>query len=153
LILKTVNMDGGRKQSIVQVTHSDNVLHVEDSKIRKMSVANPEFARVTHDAKGGVAREKNMTFTQAIKLYPKAVGWSLLLSTAIVMEGYDTALLGNFYAFPQFRQRYGELVEGSDPPSYQVRNAHWSREAIVNICRFLLLGRAVFPTVPKSEKS
>jgi SP family general alpha glucoside:H+ symporter-like MFS transporter len=62
--------------------------------------------------------EKDMSFTQAIKLYPIAVGWSILLS--IVMEGYDTALLGNIYAFPPFTRRYGVLTPNSDPPSYQV---------------------------------
>ncbi|KAH8695585.1 hypothetical protein BGW36DRAFT_398784 [Talaromyces proteolyticus] len=30
-----------------------------------------------------------MTIWQAVCLYPKAIGWSVLLSTAIVMEGYD----------------------------------------------------------------
>lgn len=46
---------------------------------------------------------------QAFKLYPKAVGWSILLSTAIVMEGYDVSLLSNFYALPQFNEKYGKL--------------------------------------------
>jgi SP family general alpha glucoside:H+ symporter-like MFS transporter len=29
-----------------------------------------------------------MTLMQGIKLYPAAIAWSVLLSTAIVMEGY-----------------------------------------------------------------
>jgi SP family general alpha glucoside:H+ symporter-like MFS transporter len=110
----------GPDRHVFHVDHNDNVLRVEDSKIRRMSVANPEFAHLSHEAKGAAHTEKHMTFAQAIKLYPKACGWSILLSTAIVMEGYDTALLGNFYAFPPFQERYGELVPGSDPPSYQV---------------------------------
>ena len=73
-----------------------------------------------NEAKEATDMEKAMSFTQAIKLYPKAVGWSILLSTAIVMKGYDTALLGNFYAFPPFTKRYGVLTPNSDPPSYQV---------------------------------
>jgi SP family general alpha glucoside:H+ symporter-like MFS transporter len=77
-------------------------------------------ADMNFEAKQASHLEKSMSFTQAIKLYPKAVGWSILLSTAIVMEGYDTALLGNFYAFPPFTKRYGVLTPNSDPPSYQV---------------------------------
>jgi MFS transporter, SP family, general alpha glucoside:H+ symporter len=46
---------------------------------------------------------------QGIRLYPKAIGWSLLLSTAIIMEGYDTTLLGSFYAFPEFNKKFGDL--------------------------------------------
>ncbi|KAK9244375.1 general substrate transporter [Lipomyces tetrasporus] len=50
-----------------------------------------------------------MTARQALKIYPKAVGWSILLSLVIVMEGYDTLLLGSFYAFPAFLKKFGEL--------------------------------------------
>lgn len=31
--------------------------------------------------------EKSMSLFQAIKLYPKAVGWSVVLSSALIMEG------------------------------------------------------------------
>jgi SP family general alpha glucoside:H+ symporter-like MFS transporter len=51
--------------------------------------------------------EKSMTLIQAIKLYPKAVGWSVVLSSALIMEGYDLALLGSLYGSPQFNQKYG----------------------------------------------
>ncbi|CAN9082018.1 unnamed protein product [Alternaria sp. RS040] len=51
--------------------------------------------------------EKSMTLIQAIKLYPKAVGWSVVLSSALIMEGYDLALLGSLYGSPQFNRKYG----------------------------------------------
>ena len=53
------------------------------------------------------AQEKNMTLLQAIKLYPKAIGWSMVLSTALVMEGYDLLLLSNLYASPSFNRKFG----------------------------------------------
>lgn len=62
-----------------------------------------------------------MTLWQGLKLYPKAVAWSLLISTCIAMEGYDVCLLSNFYAFPAFNKKYGVL--GPDG-TYQVP-AHW----------------------------
>lgn len=43
--------------------------------------------------------EKNMTIREALKIYKKAVFWSLVISTCVIMEGYDTNLLGNFYAY------------------------------------------------------
>lgn len=61
------------------------------------------------DAKTASDSEHNMTLLQGIKLYPKAVFWSLLISTCICMEGYDVCLLSSFYAFPQFNRKYGEL--------------------------------------------
>jgi MFS transporter, SP family, general alpha glucoside:H+ symporter len=84
-----------------------NVLTASDSAIRRASVANPQFAQLSEDAAGAAFLEQNQTFLQAIKQYPKAVAWSVLLSTAIVMEGYDTVLLANLYGLPQFEKRYG----------------------------------------------
>ncbi|KAF2826131.1 sugar transporter [Ophiobolus disseminans] len=70
--------------------------------------------RVTSDARNATEKEHNMTLMQGIKLYPKAIGWSILISTCIVMEGYDVCLLNNFFGFPQFKRKYGEqLPDGS----------------------------------------
>lgn len=43
-----------------------------------------------------------MTVKECLRLYPKAVAFSLIFSTAIVMEGYDTALLGSFWGFKPY---------------------------------------------------
>lgn len=62
-----------------------------------------------------------MTLTQGLRLYPKAIGWSMLISSLCAMEGYDVSLIGNFYAFPPFNQQFGELQSGG---GYQVP-ARW----------------------------
>ncbi|KZO95967.1 putative maltose permease [Calocera viscosa TUFC12733] len=62
-----------------------------------------------------------MSLGDAFRLYPKAIGWSMLLSTAVIMEGYDTNLLGSFYGYPQFQMKYGEPVGDG---TYQV-TAPW----------------------------
>lgn len=61
-----------------------------------------------------------MTLMQGIRLYPKAVLWSVLISTCIAMEGYDISLVNNFYAFPQFNRKYGEMLANG---SYEVSAA------------------------------
>lgn len=43
--------------------------------------------------------EKELGPAEAIKAYPKAVLWSLVMATCVIMEGYDTNLLGNFFAY------------------------------------------------------
>ncbi|RAK80747.1 putative MFS alpha-glucoside transporter [Aspergillus fijiensis CBS 313.89] len=78
-------------------------------------------ARIIHNAKAATDKERQMTLWQGVKLYPKAVAWSVLISTCIVMEGYDISLVNNFYAFPQFNRKYGELTADG---SYQVP-ARW----------------------------
>ncbi|KAK3905502.1 alpha-glucosides permease MPH3 [Staphylotrichum tortipilum] len=66
--------------------------------------------RVIQGAKAAAEKEQNMTLLQGIRLYPKAIAWSVLISTCIVMEGYDVCLINNFYAFPQFNKKYGEQL-------------------------------------------
>lgn len=61
------------------------------------------------DAQAATTKEHNMTLWQGLKLYPKAIGWSLIFSSVIIMEGYDVVLMGSFYAYPTFREKYGEL--------------------------------------------
>jgi hypothetical protein len=48
---------------------------------------------IIQSAKAGAMKEQNMTLLQGIKLYPKAILWSMLISTCIVMEGFDMALV------------------------------------------------------------
>lgn len=50
--------------------------------------AGPSFLGIIDEAKQATNQEHQMSLWQGIKLYPKAIGWSVLLSTAIIMEGY-----------------------------------------------------------------
>jgi MFS transporter, SP family, general alpha glucoside:H+ symporter len=51
---------------------------------------------VIRGAKAATDKERRMTLWQGVKLYPKAIGWSMLISTCIAMEGYDISLVNNF---------------------------------------------------------
>lgn len=73
----------------------------------KVSAAAPEAHIDTSDpskthpdvidhARSAANKEQQMTLMQGIKLYPKAVAWSILISTCIVMEGFDIVLVNNF---------------------------------------------------------
>ncbi|KKZ63920.1 MFS transporter, SP family, general alpha glucoside:H+ symporter [[Emmonsia] crescens] len=64
-------------------------------------------SEIFEHAKSATDKEQRMTLLQGLKLYPKAAAWSVLISTCIVMEGYDICLVNNFYAFPQWNQKYG----------------------------------------------
>lgn len=62
-----------------------------------------------------------MSLMEGIRLYPKAIFWAAIISLGCVMEGYDIALIGNFYAFDPFNRYFGkEQPDGS----YQV-SADW----------------------------
>lgn len=64
---------------------------------------------LSSEAAAATQDEHRMTIPSALRLYPKAIGWSAAISLAIIMEGYDTALINGFYAFPAFQRRYGDL--------------------------------------------
>jgi SP family general alpha glucoside:H+ symporter-like MFS transporter len=68
-----------------------------------------DIVATLNDAQAATAKEHSMSLWQGLKLYPKAIAWSVLLSTAIVMEGYDVVLMGSFYAMDSFKKQYGTL--------------------------------------------
>lgn len=51
--------------------------------------------------------DKKRTLWQNLKLYPHAVGWSILLSTAVIMEGFDILLITNLLAVTPFKRQFG----------------------------------------------
>lgn len=75
-------------------------------------------------ANEGTHMEHGLSTWDSVKTYRKAVGWSAFISLSIVMCGYDQAIIGNFYALPAFRQRYGSIVP-SDPASGFQISAAW----------------------------
>lgn len=60
------------------------------------------FQDLVNDAQEAASLEHHMSVWQAIKTYPKACGWSVLASTALIMEGYDLVVIGSFYGFREF---------------------------------------------------
>jgi hypothetical protein len=50
---------------------------------------------VTEEARLATSKEHNLTIRQGIRAYKKAIGWSILLSSAVIMEGYDTILVSH----------------------------------------------------------
>lgn len=67
-----------------------------------------KFLDISNNAKDNDHKDKHMSLREGLRTFPKAAMWSVILSTAIIMEGYDTALLNSFYGFPAFNQKYGE---------------------------------------------
>ncbi|RDL33199.1 Uncharacterized protein BP5553_08638 [Venustampulla echinocandica] len=106
---------------------SSGVEHVETST----PVAGPhdeaiiEGKTLEQAAEQGTIDEMDLDVRAAIKAYPAAILWSLVFSTCVIMEGYDTNLLSNFFAYPSFLIRYGNFVgvTPSTPVGYQLTAA------------------------------
>ncbi|KAF2855900.1 trehalose transporter [Plenodomus tracheiphilus IPT5] len=94
--------------------------HLDEKSVHER-MENAAVSNMFANAASATDKEHTMTLWQGIKLYPKAIGWAALIAMCCAMEGYDIALIGNFYAFPPFNRKYGELQPNG---SYQVP-ARW----------------------------
>lgn len=77
-------------------------------EVRKLSI-HAEHADEIAEA---IAVEHTLSFWEAVKLYPKAIGWSMYFSMGVIMLSFDPQLLGNLYAMPAFQKDFGYIFEG-----------------------------------------
>ena len=82
------------------VHDADRDEKVDQPPIAKLSAE----ANMVANAQRATILEHGMTLKQGLKLYPKAIFWSALISTLCAMEGYDISLIGNFCVY--YLQRY-----------------------------------------------
>ncbi|KAG9185674.1 hypothetical protein G6011_07005 [Alternaria panax] len=71
--------------------------------------------------------ERSMSLCEGIRLYPKAITWSVLLSMTLIMEGFSTILVPNLFAMQPFRKQFGSLQPNG---RYEI-SADW-QSALVN---------------------
>jgi SP family general alpha glucoside:H+ symporter-like MFS transporter len=71
------------------------------SRLESDKVSNDVLAWEVENAEARQATqlEHALTLRDCFRLYRKAIAFSLLFSTAIIMEGYDLSLLGSFYGY------------------------------------------------------
>jgi SP family general alpha glucoside:H+ symporter-like MFS transporter len=124
----------------LQAEHIESAIDPNRDEIT--STSRPHHLRDTHESRrmdrlnslidssdATVKAEHRLAIMDGLRLYPKAIGWSMLLSLTIVMEGYDLAIINSFYAYPEFKKAYGEKVGNSDG-DYQI-TAAW-QSALTN---------------------
>jgi SP family general alpha glucoside:H+ symporter-like MFS transporter len=61
-------------------------------------------SKLQQAAMEGAADEHDLSIADAIKAYPQAIMWALVSSTCVIMEGYDTNLLSNFFAYRKYKE-------------------------------------------------
>lgn len=73
----------------------------------KLSAAIPDLRPLDSGARAATRAEQKITFLGGCRLYPKAMAWSMAISSTIIMEGFDTLLIFSFFSHPTFRRAYG----------------------------------------------
>ncbi|KAK5629239.1 hypothetical protein RRF57_004953 [Xylaria bambusicola] len=97
--------------------------HIDAAVATRIADNVEDFMTLVNEADEANKRERGMTLRHAFKVYPKAVGWSMLLSSCLIMEGYQTAVVGSVnLAYPAFKDRFGIVAPNGDrviPASWQ----------------------------------
>jgi MFS transporter, SP family, general alpha glucoside:H+ symporter len=76
-----------RRSSVIQIERTDDgVLRLDDAAVRKMSQINSHIVDEFEEAKAAVEKEHQLTIRDAFKLYPKAICFSLIFSTAVIVS-------------------------------------------------------------------
>ena len=78
-----------------------------------LSTVIPDLRPLDSGARAAIRAEQKITFLSGCRLYPKAMAWSMAISSVIIMEGFDTLLIFSFFSFPAFRRAYG-VPTGND---------------------------------------
>ncbi|TGJ87246.1 hypothetical protein E0Z10_g1552 [Xylaria hypoxylon] len=105
--------------------HHGQSTHVDEAVAARIAGNVEDFMKLVNEANEANEREREMTLRHAFKVYPKAIGWSMLLSSCLIMEGYQTAVVGSslqYLAYPAFKDRFGIVAPNGDhviPASWQ----------------------------------
>jgi MFS transporter, SP family, general alpha glucoside:H+ symporter len=80
-----------------QIEHKEDVRQ-EASKEELGEGPYETHVDTTADSAAYEAIEHSLTLRQALKIYPKAIGWSVAISLAVIMESYDLQIISSFFA-------------------------------------------------------
>ena len=117
----------------IPASREPNVVGLTDEQIRAVSgQVDPQLIRVGYEV---IARQKTESFRQAWKNHWKAACWSIFLTSALFMEGFDTAVvslskacraradvqINSFFGLPGFLNSFGIRKDGklAIPANYQ----------------------------------
>lgn len=62
--------------------------------------------------------EHEMSVRKALRAYPWAVAWALVVSMSVIMEGYDTILIGSLFGYPAYQKKFGNYSPNTK--NYQI---------------------------------
>jgi SP family general alpha glucoside:H+ symporter-like MFS transporter len=95
-----------------------------DETFEKQAVAVEMTAasqQLLDNAEAAMAWEHALTPRRAAKLYSRAILYGAIVSLMLIMEGFDTKIMGSLYAVPAFEKAYGSRQRDG---TYQI-SAAW----------------------------
>jgi hypothetical protein len=99
---------GSRQRYVVDLSTDappPGTLMQRDRHFSSVVSANADCPEVHTEAQEHSEAEAKMALWKGIKTYPQAAAWFILLSSTIIMEGYNSNLIGSLFAYPAFAQK------------------------------------------------
>lgn len=121
MVVRTSLKDSSIQKSYHFVANTKSNFPIMATEVDE-KLAMTEHHEDIKQAEHAAEEEREQTLMESIRLHPKAVMWSVLLSTCIIMEGYDIVLINSFYAQPAFSRKYGDFDPRTN--TYQI-SAPW----------------------------
>ncbi|KAI1136761.1 sugar transporter [Hypoxylon sp. FL0543] len=91
----------------VSSVEGEEYVQIDPTIASRIAANVDDFMTLVDEANQANERERDMTLSHAFKVYPKAIAWSMILSSCLIMEGYDTAVVGSYISYPPFRDKFG----------------------------------------------
>ena len=73
---------------------SDKVVAPTTHEVRKLSIVADDIDSLVSQARASDEADKHLTIRQALKHYKAATFWAMILSTSLIMEGFDLVTVG-----------------------------------------------------------
>jgi SP family general alpha glucoside:H+ symporter-like MFS transporter len=77
----------------MRVQEENTVVVLTDRERNNFALEDPAVLELITRAEQAVNNDRKLTIWQALTKYKKAVFWAMILSTALVMEGYDIVVV------------------------------------------------------------
>lgn len=84
--------------------------------------SNAAEKRAVEETNTALDNERKMGVVEGLLFWKKAIAFSFFISLAVIMEGYDTSLMNNFFPFPAFKNKFGDEV---DPDGGMLVSSRW----------------------------
>ena len=75
-----------------------NVVH--EAAISSANMDTSEIRDLITQAQASADADSKLSVMEALKKHKKAVFWAMILSTSLVMEGYDLVIVRDFLIYP-----------------------------------------------------
>lgn len=85
-----------------------------DRKLSVFDFNDPDAVALIQYAKASNEADHQLSVRQALKRYKKAVFWAMILSTTLVMEGYDLVIVSTLLFFGGRGRRWSCLRPETD---------------------------------------